>query len=58
MKAISIKQLELFVELDGSVMTFAGTDTISVRFQNEFLASFWFDTLVELIDSLREFTKY
>lgn len=57
MKAISIKQLELYVELDGLVMTITGSDTISVRFQNAFLATFWFDTLVDLIGSLHEFTR-
>lgn len=57
MKAIRIAQLEIYVELDGQVMTVTGTDTFSVTFQNEFLATFWFNTFVDLVDSLQEFSR-
>ena len=56
MTVLEIKQLGLFVELEKSTINIVGTERFSLEFQNEILAGIWFQTLLDLVETLPEFT--
>lgn len=56
MQVIEIEQLGLFVELENSTINIEGTEHFSLEFQNEILAGIWFQTLLDLVETLPEFT--
>lgn len=56
MTVLEIKQLGLFVEIENSTINIEGTEHFSLEFQNEILAGIWFQTLLDLIETLPEFT--
>ncbi|WBY48087.1 hypothetical protein PGA57_05255 [Latilactobacillus curvatus] len=56
MQAIEIEELGLFVELEKSTINIVGTEHFSLEFQNEILAGIWFQTLLDLVETLPEFT--
>ncbi|WP_186738734.1 hypothetical protein [Latilactobacillus curvatus] len=56
MQAIEIEQLGLFVELEKSTINIVGTEHFGLEFQNEILAGIWFQTLLDLVETLPEFT--
>lgn len=56
MTVIEIEQLGLFIELQKSIISIEGTENFRLEFQNEILASVWFQTLLDLVETLPEFT--
>lgn len=56
MTVLEIKQLGLFVELENSTINIVGTEHFGLEFQNEILAGVWFQTLLDLVETLPEFT--
>lgn len=56
MTVLEIKQIGLFVELENSNINIVGTEYFTLEFQNEILAGIWFQTLLDLIETLPEFT--
>ncbi|WP_373786860.1 hypothetical protein [Jeotgalibaca porci] len=56
MTVFEIKQLGLFVELEKSTINIVGTEHFGLEFQNEILAGVWFQTLLDLVETLPEFT--
>ena len=56
MQVIEIEELGLFVELENSTINIVGTEHFSLEFQNEILAGIWFQTLLDLVETLPEFT--
>lgn len=56
MTVLEIKQLGLFVELEKSTINIEGTKHFSLEFQSEILAGIWFQTLLDLVETLPEFT--
>ena len=56
MQAIEIEELGLFVELKNSTINIVGTEHFSLEFQSEILAGVWFQTLLDLVETLPEFT--
>ncbi|MBZ1504064.1 hypothetical protein JYG89_01270 [Latilactobacillus curvatus] len=56
MTVLEIKQLGLFVELEKSTINIVGTEHFGLEFQNEILAGIWFQTLLDLVETLPEFT--
>lgn len=56
MTVLEIKQLSLFVELEKSTINIVGTEHFGLEFQNEILAGIWFQTLLDLVETLPEFT--
>lgn len=56
MQVIEIEQLGLFVELEKSTINIEGTEHFGLEFQNEILAGIWFQTLLDLVETLPEFT--
>ncbi len=56
MTVLEIKQLGLFVELEKSTINIVGTEHFGLEFQNEILAGVWFQTLLDLVETLPEFT--
>lgn len=56
MTVLEIKQLGLFVELKNSTINIEGTKHFSLEFQSEILAGVWFQTLLDLVETLPEFT--
>ena len=56
MTVLEIKQLGFFVELKNSTINIEGTKHFSLEFQNEILAGIWFQTLLDLVETLHEFT--
>lgn len=56
MQAIEIEELGLFIELENSTINIEGTERFSLEFQNEILAGIWFQTLLDLVETLPEFT--
>lgn len=56
MTVIEIEQLGVFVELENSTINIEGKQNFSLEFQNEILASVWFQTLLDLVETLPEFT--
>lgn len=56
MQAIEIEELGLFIELKNSTINIEGTERFSLEFQNEILAGIWFQTLLDLVETLPEFT--
>lgn len=56
MTVLEIKQLGLFVELEKSTINIEGTEIFRIEFQNEMLAGIWFQTLLDLVETLPEFT--
>ncbi|MDG2985983.1 hypothetical protein [Latilactobacillus curvatus] len=56
MQAIEIEELGLFVELEKSTINIVGTEHFGLEFQNEILAGIWFQTLLDLVETLPEFT--
>ncbi|WP_413481254.1 hypothetical protein [Latilactobacillus sakei] len=56
MTVLEIKQIGLFVELENSTINIVGTEHFTLEFQNEILAGIWFQTLLDLIETLPEFT--
>ncbi|WP_157053043.1 hypothetical protein [Latilactobacillus graminis] len=58
MNVIRIENLNLSFELVDTLLTITGNDVITLKFQNAFIASVWFQTLLDLIDTLPEFTAH
>lgn len=56
MTVLEIKQLGLFVEIENSTINIEGTEHFSLEFQNEILAGIWFQALLDLVETLPEFT--
>ncbi|MCM6843533.1 hypothetical protein NE293_02410 [Latilactobacillus curvatus] len=56
MTVLEIKQLGLFVELKNSTINIEGTKHFGLEFQSEILAGVWFQTLLDLVETLPEFT--
>lgn len=56
MTVLEIEQLGIFVELENSTINIEGTERFSLEFQNEILAGVWFQTLLDLVETLPEFT--
>ncbi|WP_308902500.1 hypothetical protein [Latilactobacillus curvatus] len=56
MTVLEIKQLGLFIELEKSTIDIVGTEHFGLEFQNEILAGIWFQTLLDLVETLPEFT--
>ncbi len=56
MQVIEIEELGLFVELENSTINIVGTEIFRIEFQNEMLADIWFQTLLDLVETLPEFT--
>ncbi|WP_373711822.1 MULTISPECIES: hypothetical protein [Jeotgalibaca] len=56
MQAIEIEELGIFVELENSTINIVGTEHFGLEFQNEILAGIWFQTLLDLVETLPEFT--
>ncbi|WP_253733424.1 hypothetical protein [Latilactobacillus curvatus] len=56
MTVLEIKQLGFFVELKNSVINIEGNQNIKLKFQSEILAGIWFQTLLDLVETLLEFT--
>ncbi|MCM0724295.1 hypothetical protein NB814_00815 [Latilactobacillus curvatus] len=56
MTVLEIKQLGLFVELEKSTINIEGTEHFGLEFQNEILAGIWFQALLDLVETLPEFT--
>ncbi|WP_324721384.1 hypothetical protein [Latilactobacillus curvatus] len=56
MQAIEIEELGVFIELENSTINIEGTEHFSLEFQNEILAGIWFQTLLDLMETLPEFT--
>lgn len=56
MTVLEIKQLGIFVELEKSTINIEGTEHFGLEFQNEILAGIWFQTLLDLVETLPEFT--
>mgnify|MGYP000974777018 FL=1 len=56
MQVIEIEELGLFVELENSTINIVGTEHFGLEFQNEILAGIWFQTLLDLVETLPEFT--
>ena len=56
MTVLEIEQLGIFVELENSTINIVGTERFSLEFQNEILAGIWFQTLLDLVETLPEFT--
>lgn len=56
MQAIEIEELGVFIELENSTINIEGTEHFSLEFQNEILAGIWFQTLLDLVETLPEFT--
>ncbi|MSD82912.1 hypothetical protein GKC32_00780 [Lactobacillus curvatus] len=55
MTVLEIKQLGAFVELKNSVINIEGNQNIKLKFQNEILAGIWFESLLNLVETLPEF---
>lgn len=55
MQVIEIEELGLFVELKNSTINIEGTKHFSLEFQSEILAGVWFQTLLDLVETLPEF---
>ena len=56
MTVIEIEQLGIFVELQEMTINIEGTENFRLEFQNEILAGIWFQTLLDLMETLPEFT--
>lgn len=56
MQAIEIEELGVFIELENSTINIVGTEHFGLEFQNEILAGIWFQTLLDLVETLPEFT--
>lgn len=56
MTVIEIERLGIFVELENSTINIEGTENFKLEFQNEILAGVWFQTLLDLVETLPEFT--
>lgn len=56
MQVIEIEQLGVFIELKNSVINIEGTKHFNLEFQSEILAGIWFQTLLDLVETLPEFT--
>ncbi|WP_259770358.1 hypothetical protein [Latilactobacillus curvatus] len=56
MQVIEIEELGLFVELENSTINIVGTEYFTLEFQTEILAGIWFQTLLDLVETLPEFT--
>lgn len=56
MQAIEIEELGLFIELENSTINIVGTEHFGLEFQNEILAGVWFQALLDLVETLPEFT--
>lgn len=56
MQAIEIEELGVFIELENSTINIIGTEHFGLEFQNEILAGIWFQTLLDLVETLPEFT--
>ncbi|WP_157776714.1 hypothetical protein [Latilactobacillus curvatus] len=56
MKYLMIKRLDLMIELQDSTINIVGTEHFGLEFQNEILAGVWFQTLLDLVETLPEFT--
>lgn len=56
MQVIEIEELGLFVELENSTINIVGTEHFGLEFQSEILAGVWFQTLLDLVETLPEFT--
>ncbi|WP_353891505.1 hypothetical protein [Latilactobacillus sakei] len=56
MTVLEIKQIGLFVELENSNINIVGTEYFTLEFQNEILAGIWFQALLDLVETLPEFT--
>ncbi|WP_208422083.1 hypothetical protein [Latilactobacillus fragifolii] len=56
MIVLELEQLGIFVELENSTINIVGTEHFSLEFQNEILAGIWFQTLLDLVETLPEFT--
>ncbi|WP_157696690.1 hypothetical protein [Latilactobacillus curvatus] len=56
MTVLEIKQLGVFIELENSTINIVGTEHFGLEFQNEILAGVWFQTLLDLVETLPEFT--
>lgn len=56
MTVLEIEQLGIFVELEKSTINIAGTEHFTLEFQNEILAGIWFQALLDLVETLPEFT--
>ncbi|WP_155760095.1 hypothetical protein [Latilactobacillus curvatus] len=56
MQAIEIEELGVFIELENSTINIEGTEHFSLEFQSEILAGVWFQALLDLVETLPEFT--
>lgn len=56
MQVIEIEELGLFVELENTTINIEGTEHFTLEFQSEILAGIWFQTLLDLVETLPEFT--
>ena len=56
MAVIEIEQLGIFIELQNSIINIEGAENFRLEFQNEILAGIWFQTLLDLVETLPEFT--
>ena len=56
MQAIEIEELGLFVELKNSTINIEGTKHFNLEFKSDILAGIWFQTLLDLVETLPEFT--
>ena len=56
MTVLEIEQLGIFVELEKSTINIVGAEHFTLEFQNEILAGIWFQALLDLVETLPEFT--
>lgn len=56
MTVIEIEQLGIFIELQETTINIERTEIFRIEFQNEMLADIWFQTLLDLVETLPEFT--
>ena len=56
MLAFDIEVLGVFVELKNSTINIEGTKHFNLEFQSDILAGIWFQTLLDLGETLPEFT--
>lgn len=56
MLVIEVERLGIFVELQDSTINIEGKQNFNLEFQNDALAGIWFQTLLDLMETLPEFT--
>lgn len=56
MWTVSLGRTGIVAELSGSQIRFYGNYVDQIYFKNEKLAAVWFETMVDLVETLPEFT--